>query len=57
MNEQERFQLWGELQAIAYAILEIADEWWKIDPALEAGYTLDEPQHEADCPGDAPPQT
>lgn len=36
MTDDERFQLWCELEALANAILQVTEWWWHLDPALDA---------------------
>ncbi|MEL6339765.1 MAG: hypothetical protein AAFQ65_07645 [Myxococcota bacterium] len=34
LNENERLELWLELNVLATQILEFADWWWRLDPGL-----------------------
>ena len=36
LNEEERLDLWCEIQVLANAMLEFSDWWWHLDPGLSA---------------------
>jgi len=36
LSEEERLDLWCEIQVLAYAMLEMCDWWWNLDPGLSA---------------------
>jgi hypothetical protein len=36
LTEDERLDLWCEIQVLAHAMLEMCDWWWELDPGLSS---------------------